>query len=176
MIVVVLPPPFGPTTAVTAPEGTSKLTRSTPRCLLRPKRLRYSLVRSRTSIGSGLALTEGHYILPLVPRLIIQAGKEVGREFIVADKMRLGRLETCAAHIEDENASREHAAIRFVKGRYYILDLNSKNGTLHNGKRVKQMPLVPGDRIGIGDTEIATQQPRGPMPSSSSPKTPRPAL
>jgi pSer/pThr/pTyr-binding forkhead associated (FHA) protein len=89
-----------------------------------------------------------------MPRLIIEAGKQIGSEFAVRDRMRLGRLDTCEARLDDDNASREHAAVRFVKGRFYVIDLQSRNGTIVNGKRVAQAPLVPGDRIQIGDTVL----------------------
>ena len=89
-----------------------------------------------------------------MPRLIVEAGKQIGSEFPVSDRMRLGRLDTCDAVIEDDNASREHAEIRLVKGRFYAIDLRSRNGTVVNGKRVQQAPLEPGDRIAIGDTTL----------------------
>ncbi len=89
-----------------------------------------------------------------MPRLIVEAGRQIGSEFEIADRMKIGRLATCAAPIDDDNISREHCAIRLVKGRYYVLDLDSRNGTTVNGKRVKQSPLEPGDRIEIGDTVL----------------------
>ena len=51
-------------------------------------------------------------------------------------------------------ASRKHALISFVDGRYYLKDLGSKNGILVNKKRVTEKEIIVGDRIRIGSSEL----------------------
>ena len=37
---------------------------------------------------------------------------------------------------------------------YVLQDLNSRNGTLVNGQRISERPLVPNDRIHAGQTNF----------------------
>jgi sigma-B regulation protein RsbU (phosphoserine phosphatase) len=79
-----------------------------------------------------------------------------------ADTFPLGRLRITIGRsarndvcIPDPFASRVHAEVRREGDVYILQDLGSANGTLFNGARVEApMPLAPGDRIQIGETEI----------------------
>jgi serine phosphatase RsbU (regulator of sigma subunit) len=67
----------------------------------------------------------------------------------------LGRAAECTLPIRDRFLSRLHAEIAFDHGRWMVRDLGSVNGTLLNGVRLAApTPLNPGDRIGLGDTEV----------------------
>jgi serine phosphatase RsbU (regulator of sigma subunit)/pSer/pThr/pTyr-binding forkhead associated (FHA) protein len=67
----------------------------------------------------------------------------------------IGRAAECTIPIKDRYLSRKHAEIVVVDGRWHLKDLGSANGTYLNGTRVERdMPLKPGDRIRLGDTEI----------------------
>jgi hypothetical protein len=89
-----------------------------------------------------------------VPKLVIEEGAEPGRAFPAADGAKIGRDATCALRLDDDNASREHAALRWVRGRFYIVDLKSTNGTFVNDQKVKQAALKDGDRVRIGDSVL----------------------
>ena len=67
-----------------------------------------------------------------------------------ADEVYLGRGTECDVQIDDDAASRRHAAIELDGDDYILVDLNSTNGTYINNKPVKQHRLVAGDRIRIG--------------------------
>ena len=67
----------------------------------------------------------------------------------------LGRSKDCEIQLADPNASRRHAEVRLEEGSYWLIDLDSTNGTELNGKRVDRGKLAVGDRITIGETEIA---------------------
>lgn len=61
--------------------------------------------------------------------------------------------------ISDSYISRTHAAIFKEAGRFYLQDLNSKNGTYLNGKKLESgqiadRPLENGDRIGFNIIEF----------------------
>lgn len=63
----------------------------------------------------------------------------------------VGRDSTCDIVLNDAVASRRHA--RFFQdsaGRYWIQDLQSRNGVLLNQKQVTTAQVRHGDRIGIG--------------------------
>lgn len=72
----------------------------------------------------------------------------------------IGRASDCSIPIKDRYLSRKHAEI-VSSGRTWILkDLGSANGTYLNGTRVERdVPLKPGDRIRLGDTEILFEAP-----------------
>lgn len=58
----------------------------------------------------------------------------------------------------DKTISRNHAEIQFTDDNQYLLkDLNSTNGTLINGMKVKEAFLSQGDLIQVGETSIEFQ-------------------
>jgi len=79
-----------------------------------------------------------------------------------ADHFPLGRLRITIGRsarndlcIPDPFASRVHAEVRREGDGYLLQDLGSANGTLYNGSSVEGVvPLTPGGRIQIGETEI----------------------
>ena len=78
------------------------------------------------------------------------------------DRFPLGRLRITLGRsarndlcIPDPFASRVHAEVRREGEEYFLQDLGSANGTLYNGGAVEgTVPLTPGGRIQIGETEI----------------------
>ena len=78
------------------------------------------------------------------------------------DHFQLGRLRITIGRsarndlcIPDPFASRVHAEVRREGDEYLLQDLGSANGTLYNGTTVQGViPLAPGGRIQIGETEI----------------------
>jgi pSer/pThr/pTyr-binding forkhead associated (FHA) protein len=68
--------------------------------------------------------------------------------------------------ISDSYISRTHAAIFKEGGRFFLQDLNSKNGTYLNGKKldsgqISDRPLQNGDRIGFNVVEFIFVVPEG---------------
>ncbi|MFL5767383.1 MAG: FhaA domain-containing protein [Actinomycetota bacterium] len=70
------------------------------------------------------------------------------------DTVTIGRLPASDITIADPGASRSHAEVRATDGGYELVDLGSTNGTMVNGRRVREQPLEDGDRITIGRTVI----------------------
>src|ERR1041385_5539718 len=67
----------------------------------------------------------------------------------------LGRASECTVPIKDRFLSRRHAEVALDRGRWYVRDCGSVNGTMLNGaKVVEPAPLCSGDRIGLGDSEV----------------------
>ncbi|MDR1493086.1 MAG: SpoIIE family protein phosphatase [Planctomycetaceae bacterium] len=74
---------------------------------------------------------------------------------LLFDTTVLGRHPYCEVILEHGAVSREHAKISREKGRYYIEDLHSRNGTWLNQKQVeRKQPLFNGDVIRICDLEF----------------------
>lgn len=84
--------------------------------------------------------------------LILKDGpaNESARWSMDRDVTAIGRWEGNDVVLTDQEASRRHAQIRREGGRYVLVDLGSKNGTLVNGAPiVGATPLRDGDEIVI---------------------------
>ena len=66
----------------------------------------------------------------------------------------LGRSRDCDIPVNDPNVSRRHAEIRQENGTYWLVDLESTNGTEVNGKRVDRVRLEHEDEILLGKTAL----------------------
>jgi signal transduction histidine kinase len=66
--------------------------------------------------------------------------------------MALGRDNSNAIRLHDNEVSRRHAEVRPVDDDYRVVDLGSANGTYVNGQPVDQSPLRSGDRLQLGQT------------------------
>ena len=90
-------------------------------------------------------------------RLHIRTGNvsEQSVETEIQSSLIIGRSNTCDIFIDDTKLSRQHFAIEFDADRFYIMDLQSRNGTMLNGYKVvgRQM-LNSGDRIVAGLSDI----------------------
>ena len=76
------------------------------------------------------------------------------RHEITSSRVVLGRSRACDVHVPDVNVSRRHAEVRQEGTTYWIVDLDSTNGTVLNGKAVERERLRDGDTITLGSTEI----------------------
>lgn len=84
---------------------------------------------------------------------------DVMRRFEVSDPVRLGRdPKTCSvAQPTDPSVSRSHALLSHIGGRWWVKDLESRNGTLVNGLAVSTpigAALQDGDRLALGDWNL----------------------
>lgn len=69
----------------------------------------------------------------------------------------LGRALEADVRVNDFQVSRQHARISTVEGsdgadEYFVHDLDSRNGTFLNGRRIRREKLENGDKITIGET------------------------
>lgn len=73
------------------------------------------------------------------------------------EEVTLGRALEADVRINDTKVSRQHAQIRTIvnpktkKTEYILTDLESKNGTVLNGQRIREESLQNGDKIKIGE-------------------------
>jgi hypothetical protein len=70
----------------------------------------------------------------------------------------LGRSRECDIQLPDPNVSRRHAEVRQEGATYWIVDLDSTNGTELNGERTARAKLEDGDRITLGSTELVFER------------------
>jgi serine phosphatase RsbU (regulator of sigma subunit)/pSer/pThr/pTyr-binding forkhead associated (FHA) protein len=102
--------------------------------------------RSPASIGRSISMA----FLELVK------GSEPGSRFeLDGDRAVIGRSADCEVPIDVPAVSRRHAAILRERGQYFVEDLQSRNGTMLNDKRVTaREPLDEGDMLVICDQEF----------------------
>lgn len=72
-------------------------------------------------------------------------------ERVFFDVFRIGRDESCEVRLDDPLISRRHAEIRFEQGRWWLIDLESRNGTRLDGRLVQRAPLPPTCTVQLYD-------------------------
>jgi pSer/pThr/pTyr-binding forkhead associated (FHA) protein len=80
-----------------------------------------------------------------------------GKEQELSESITIGRDEKNDLTFASPSVSRDHAALSFRDGRWYIEDRGSFNGTFLNGARLqpgRPVPLRHADRIGIGPETV----------------------
>jgi Protein of unknown function (DUF3662)/FHA domain len=76
------------------------------------------------------------------------------RQEVTSPRVVLGRSRSCDIRLSDVNVSRRHAELRQEGATYWIIDLDSMNGTVVNGLPVERERLRDGDTITLGSTDI----------------------
>lgn len=89
------------------------------------------------------------------PTLVIRSGVDAGATLVLAGgRVTIGRGTGCDLIVRDTTVSREHAAFVLRADAWWVLDLGSTNGTRVNGLRAAEHPVVPGDRVELGDVVV----------------------
>lgn len=104
-------------------------------------------------------LASGYQPLFSVPKFTV-TNKKTGEEEIYnldRDTIAIGRVNTSDIELAGNTVSRNHAEIVKIGNDFFLVDLESGNGTFLNGKKLKaheKNPLRTADRIQIEDFEI----------------------
>ena len=96
-----------------------------------------------------------------MPRLTLTRPNLEERLFEFEDgTISIGRAETNSVQMEEPAADPEHCLIEPTgDGRYKLVDLETKNGTSVNGRKVNAHLLADNDQIQIGETCIRYEEP-----------------
>jgi hypothetical protein len=82
-------------------------------------------------------------------------GLERDQRFDLIGGLSIGRSKDADVQITDRYASGIHARVFERRGRFFVEDMSSTNGTLLNGATLKgEAELLDGDTVQIGDTEF----------------------
>ena len=71
---------------------------------------------------------------------------------LLADKLLIGRNPGCSIVLAENSVSSKHAAVVAKGDRWFIADLDSSNGIIVDGNKVKQLQLKAGVQFRIGST------------------------
>jgi hypothetical protein len=88
---------------------------------------------------------------PISRALLILDGK---RFVIDRPRATVGRSQRCDYVLADPNVSRRHFELQLRGSDWFLVDLDSTNGVVVNGKRVKSSRLSPGDEILVGTSNL----------------------
>jgi ABC transport system ATP-binding/permease protein len=104
-------------------------------------------------IGQDLRLPPGMNAV-----LEVVAGPDAGKVFrLTRGTVTIGR-RTGEIPLADAEVSRRHSVIEvFGRDMMFLKDLESTNGTYHNGRRVPVARIRAGDTVGIGRTVLRLQ-------------------
>jgi hypothetical protein len=80
------------------------------------------------------------------------------RREISSRRTVIGRSKDCDVQLADPNASRRHAELRQEGSAYWLIDLDSTNGSSVNGHRTARAKLDDGDVITIGSTDLVFER------------------
>ena len=90
-----------------------------------------------------------------------QSGKKETRE-ATGDSLLIGRATSCDIVLDSRAVSRRHAEVVRMKNHFYVTDLESGNGTFHNGLKLKpheKSVLKTGDTIRVEEFDIQVTLP-----------------
>ena len=90
---------------------------------------------------------------------------DTGRHYRLRESCSLGRAGSNDIPLPDDKVSRQHALVQ-LRGRdeFWLLDLNSRNGTFLNGARLEQAArLRDRDRVQIARFTLVFRQPNAPV-------------
>jgi len=97
--------------------------------------------------------TETTSIPPAPPpiKVRIESGTADKSEYSFTQPFRCGRDKSCEVRLTDTAVSRFHAEFWFSDGKWWILDLQSANGSCVDGRRVERAPIATLVRVQLGD-------------------------
>ena len=91
---------------------------------------------------------------PVVGWLVAMNGAQRGRDFRVHDGQNvLGSAPDADIQLSDDTVSGKHASLRYKEGKFFLVDLDSTNGTFLNGKPepIAREELHDNDTIRAGE-------------------------
>jgi Protein of unknown function (DUF3662)/Inner membrane component of T3SS, cytoplasmic domain len=110
-----------------------------------------TMVYSAARVRQATAEEAGVAQKPVSRAMLIADGKS-----FVIDRPRavVGRSQRCDYVITDPNVSRRHFELQLRGSDWYLVDLDSTNGVMVNGRRVATSRLSPGDEITVGTSSF----------------------
>jgi len=95
---------------------------------------------------------------PKAGRLVVSCNGKLVRTVGLERRMLIGRSRDNDLCLPSRYLSRHHAAVLpSPEGHYYIVDLNSANGVLVNGKLVSRSLLYNGDVVSLGQFRLKVE-------------------
>jgi transcriptional regulator with GAF, ATPase, and Fis domain len=107
-------------------------------------------VREPREPGSALALSVG-------VKAVVLNGVSKGTSKLIGRRMKIGKADDNHLVLTDTAVSRHHCELLRTKDGIVVRDLESTNGTMVTGARVREVAVPPGTVITVGTVDIALQ-------------------
>jgi hypothetical protein len=87
--------------------------------------------------------------------IVAQSGNHKGQDFRLYDgKNVVGTAANCDIVVTDPYLSARHCTIRYDNGNFVVIDLDSRNGTYVNQKKISKEDLIDNDTVRLGKSEF----------------------
>ena len=110
----------------------------------------------------------GRSLAPRAALIVVHSpeASEQGKRYPLGEEdVSIGRDRTSTVVVPSESVSRQHARIFVSGGSHVLVDLESTNGTLLNGKPVQEQTLRDGDVIRVGSMVLRYALEEEPRPT-----------
>lgn len=90
-------------------------------------------------------------------KVVFEVVEDSASEFyeVIEDTITIGRdPDKCDIVLEEEGASKVHCMLEFKGGKWWVCDLDSKNGTFINNDPIKRHQLYLDDIVQIGEAYL----------------------
>jgi len=111
--------------------------------------------RTHTHLQASLEDTAPHSQLPVGRLVLSLKGSRISETLLAPGRVVIGRTSDNELQIDSKYVSRHHAQVVTTVDGSLIEDLNSTNGVLLHGKRVRRQKLTDGDILKFGLHEVA---------------------
>lgn len=92
-------------------------------------------------------------------KLVILSDKEKSDEHLITDNgLAIGRLKTNAVTLRDKEVSRHHARIWCEQNKVFLEDLESRNGTFVDSKKIMKTQIKENQEIRIGSFRLYVKE------------------
>lgn len=111
------------------------------------------VVRESEATGGGTASdAEATQAFGALPSLRVRWSDAAGaHERTFVDSFTIGRDGPCEVRVDDSCVSRRHAEVRLERGRWWLVDLGSRNGTRLDDRFVQRAPLLRAGTVRLYD-------------------------
>lgn len=83
-------------------------------------------------------------------RVSVEKGKAGETAYTFSGPFKIGRDDECEVRLSDSDVSRFHAEVRFARGKWWLIDLKSTNGTYVDGEFRDNIELTGSTRVEFG--------------------------
>lgn len=91
-------------------------------------------------------------------QLLVVEGPDAGRAVALgSEPVRVGTREGCALRLTDPRVSGEHLEVRADGTGFVVRDLESRNGTLYEGSKLREVRAPPGATFKLGRSFLRIQ-------------------
>jgi hypothetical protein len=93
--------------------------------------------------------------IPVVGWLVAMNGEQRGEDFRLHEgKNVLGSGADAQVMIRDAAVSAQHASLRYEDSKFFLIDLDSSNGTFVNDKKIAREELKDNDVVRLGEITL----------------------